>query len=182
MVKLTVLDLNTTNTEVNRPLARGFVVLKHGVNLPDPRALVTDPKDPRYGLRCTQHRLHDIDREQGTAVCAWCGSVDIVGKARPMCGPEHRRRDKADKKRKAPNGHNEGTRADREQAIVVQGGRCLICLKPIDTHTAQWDHDHKTGAFRGYLCGRCNTGLGQFQDNTEYLERAIDYLHGKAMN
>lgn len=32
----------------------------------------------------------------------------------------------------------------------------------------QMDHCHDTGAFRGYLCKRCNTGTGLIGDNEEY--------------
>lgn len=39
------------------------------------------------------------------------------------------------------------------------------------------DHDHATGAFRGWLCTRCNIGLGTLGDTLEGLQRARDYLH-----
>lgn len=38
------------------------------------------------------------------------------------------------------------------------------------------DHDHKTGAFRGWLCGNCNRALGLFQNSVELLGEAIQYL------
>ena len=39
-----------------------------------------------------------------------------------------------------------------------------------------YDHDHKTGEFRGWLCIRCNTALGLVKDNTETLMALIEYV------
>ena len=71
-----------------------------------------------------------------------------------------------------------------EQEVMLrnQNGKCKICGKGIylfgDTksNTAHVDHDHKTGKVRGLLCQECNTGLGKFCDNIEYLKNAIKYL------
>jgi hypothetical protein len=38
------------------------------------------------------------------------------------------------------------------------------------------DHDHKTGAFRGWLCDPCNLSIGQLGDTIESLESALAYL------
>lgn len=40
-----------------------------------------------------------------------------------------------------------------------------------------YDHDHKTGEFRGWLCGRCNVALGMVKDNTGILLALVDYLN-----
>ncbi len=39
-----------------------------------------------------------------------------------------------------------------------------------------YDHDHKTGKFRGWICCTCNFGIGHFKDSIEILEKAINYL------
>jgi len=51
---------------------------------------------------------------------------------------------------------------------------CPICLRP----DQQWclDHDHKTNSFRGWLCQKCNRGLGNFDDDLGRMNRAIKYL------
>lgn len=56
-----------------------------------------------------------------------------------------------------------------------QGGRCLICKESYDDLVV--DHCHTTGAVRGLLCSRCNSGLGFFKDNKDSLANAIDYLN-----
>jgi hypothetical protein len=60
-----------------------------------------------------------------------------------------------------------------------QGGRCKICNIEEKHSTRQAlcvDHDHDTGAVRGLLCGRCNVGLGMFQDSSEFIIKAATYL------
>jgi hypothetical protein len=59
--------------------------------------------------------------------------------------------------------------------IVQQKGLCLICRA---APPAAVDHDHVTGRVRGILCGDCNTGMGQLDDNPWLLRRAIEYLAG----
>jgi hypothetical protein len=56
---------------------------------------------------------------------------------------------------------------------------CPICEKgsiPGVTANLVRDHNHETGKARDWLCDSCNTGLGRFKDNIEFIEKAISYL------
>lgn len=58
--------------------------------------------------------------------------------------------------------------------LKKQKGRCAICRrKPQVFHV---DHNHKTGRFRGMLCGPCNRGLGLFSDRLDVLQAATAYI------
>lgn len=50
---------------------------------------------------------------------------------------------------------------------------CEICLSPEKTY---FDHCHKTGKFRGWICRRCHLTLGALKDDVRILELLIDYL------
>lgn len=68
------------------------------------------------------------------------------------------------------------------QLFTEQTGSCALC----DKHQSEQrkamavDHDHKTGEIRALLCHNCNVGLGNFQDNQDLLQKAINYLNKQA--
>jgi hypothetical protein len=41
------------------------------------------------------------------------------------------------------------------------------------------DHDHSNDKFRGWLCSRCNEGLGKLGDNLDGIIKATNYLLSK---
>lgn len=60
------------------------------------------------------------------------------------------------------------------------GTPCELCGTHM-THTPgpscmTFDHDPETGTFRGWICSKCNTGLGALGDNVSGLATAILYL------
>lgn len=63
-----------------------------------------------------------------------------------------------------------------ESLRSLHAGRCAICGGHRGTKALCVDHCHATGQVRGLLCNPCNRGIGFFEDNLEYLQRAIDYL------
>lgn len=66
-----------------------------------------------------------------------------------------------------------------------QQGRCGLCGQvPANTQHAKLlpDHNHKTGKFRGVICGQCNRGLGLLGDTLEQIRLALAYLeHGESL-
>ena len=62
-----------------------------------------------------------------------------------------------------------------------QGDGCGICKAPTPGGRTKFfavDHCHTTGKVRGLLCTKCNRGLGLFNDNTDKLLNAVNYLKG----
>ena len=55
---------------------------------------------------------------------------------------------------------------------------CENCGGPPGKRAMSLDHSHETGAFRGWLCSKCNTAIGSLGDTIAGLERAIRYLRG----
>lgn len=54
---------------------------------------------------------------------------------------------------------------------------CEICgYKPEDGKILFFDHCHKSGKFRGWLCRKCNLALGYVNDDIKRLESLIRYL------
>lgn len=63
--------------------------------------------------------------------------------------------------------------------LQEQGPRCAICSVEADTlPPSKWhlDHDHETGALRGFLCHHCNLLLGHARDDASVLRAAAAYL------
>ena len=74
-----------------------------------------------------------------------------------------------------------------EEILRAQDNRCALCGsdEPGGTRVNRHfhvDHCHETGATRGLLCQRCNTGLGLLGDNLSGLMQAVRYLHTANIN
>lgn len=68
---------------------------------------------------------------------------------------------------------------DYNTMLTEQNNSCAICKSTSAGRGHKHfsvDHDHITGKVRGLLCHNCNTGLGQFKDNTQLLTEAVNYL------
>jgi hypothetical protein len=77
------------------------------------------------------------------------------------------------------------TLADAMSILKKQDGKCGICGLAIEMGSkTHLDHDHVTDQVRGFLCQKCNHGIGLFNDSTDVLQSAILYLnkHAKKEN
>lgn len=62
--------------------------------------------------------------------------------------------------------------------LAAHDGFCGICRTELNdaTNKPVLDHDHTTGAVRGFLCNHCNAGIGWFKENAQSLRDAAVYL------
>lgn len=73
---------------------------------------------------------------------------------------------------------NYNINADQYDSILKEQNEvCAICQKEeLCNRLLAVDHCHTTKKVRGLLCTNCNMAIGKFQDNIEYLKRAVEYL------
>jgi hypothetical protein len=84
-------------------------------------------------------------------------------------------------------GHKKVIAALRKRHIYPQSKdyECPICERKMDEINkynqkllGTWvlDHCHVTNTFRGYICKRCNDGLGGFRDRVTTIDSAAKYM------
>lgn len=149
------------------------------------------PRTTADGRRCSKCHERKPPSEFGVCksepdglhtYCRPCGNAKAVAfsKALPVEVRYHRGR-KSNLKR-----HYGLTIETYEALLSAQGHACAICRDPVKDcmpgeglrgRSATVDHDHDTGAVRGILCVKCNSGLGQFRDDENFLRAAISYLN-----
>ena len=67
---------------------------------------------------------------------------------------------------------------EAQELAAKQGNRCAICKVEASVSPLYIDHNHKNNELRGLLCHECNSGIAYFDENTEFLARAMIYLIG----
>lgn len=90
--------------------------------------------------------------------CARCGATERM-KANDRCAPCNRRYVSQNKQ------HSLARDAKR-------GHACAVCEDPMESPC----YDELDGTFRGWLCMRCNLGIGQFRDSPKLLLAAARYV------
>lgn len=66
-----------------------------------------------------------------------------------------------------------------EQMYAEANGRCQVCGTPEEDLNKRLavDHCHGTGKVRGLLCSKCNTALGQLDDDLNKISSLYSYLY-----
>ena len=63
-----------------------------------------------------------------------------------------------------------------ELPLYPKPDTCECCGDQPKGRSLHADHDHATKKFRGWLCHRCNTGIGSLGDSVGGVEQALAYL------
>lgn len=69
-----------------------------------------------------------------------------------------------------------------KEMFLSQNGTCFICKQPETLKDKRGirslavDHDHSNGQVRSLLCSKCNRGIGCFNDNSELMIQASQYV------
>ena len=75
--------------------------------------------------------------------------------------------------------YNRKQRQEHDTRIheVPLTAKCMICGRKFGVNLVpHYDHCHRTGQHRGWLCRACNHMLGNANDSIERLLNAIEYL------
>ena len=114
-------------------------------------------------------------------VCIKCGIRQPISKFSVMKAGEIKRTC-----RSCRRGHRQVIQKLRsENEYPNQDYSCAICNRTLDElskfgqiRLKSWvlDHCHDTNTFRGWICHKCNTGLGGFSDSLTILKKAVIYL------
>lgn len=122
-----------------------------------------------------------IGQDNTMKTCSKCKETKSLDDYSPSGGGTYKRSEC----RKCSNKLSKERKALRKEfGLPSAGYACPICQR-VESEVATdggnagaWvvDHNHADGSFRGWLCHKCNRGLGAFEDQTERLIRAIHYL------
>lgn len=103
-------------------------------------------------------------------VCSYCG----IKKDLKHFGKQATAKDKKDHRCNRCKNNQSKLRGKLRRSAPAKPTVCNCCSK--EYHLMCLDHDHLTNKFRGWLCHKCNSGIGHLGDNIEGLEKALAYL------
>jgi hypothetical protein len=132
-------------------------------------------------------REHIAERNTSSGTCSEC--ITLANKIFSSLYPEKKKEKnlayRLKKKREYAENPEKFRKARSESFYRTKGfpvatrprpELCECCQKPSTSKALALDHCHKTGVFRGWLCLKCNLGIGSLGDNFSGMLKAIRYL------
>jgi len=110
------------------------------------------------------------DSNEASKICLYC-NID-----KPLHGyPKHSLyKDNLDTRCRDCVKEQAKIRKDLHKIAPPKPERCECCGEVPRKWTL--DHDHDTLKIRGWICDRCNTGIGKLGDDVDGLLKALAYL------
>lgn len=135
-------------------------------------------------IRSGFHRVQHKYVRDGLALCKRCGRKQPKDEFPYLSDGNYLCRECLLQKGRDAQARRQGCDTEQYQTLLDrQDGKCAICGVSEGHRSCRGtscrlaiDHDHRTGAIRGLLCGNCNRGLGRFKDSIAILESALRYL------
>lgn len=114
-------------------------------------------------------------KKDGRKACRICDNIDAKLRARSKSGTEEGKKAKKNNALRSSYGI---TLEDYNKLLEKQNYKCAICNRHQNEFTRKFavDHCHITDKVRGLLCGNCNIGIGNLQDDINIIENALKYL------
>jgi Recombination endonuclease VII len=141
--------------------------------------------DPEYRKhRLAQNRAwakRNRKKLNAKARSRWATDVDFRNRVlakhhlRWATDPDYRKRSKEQSRASKLKCAYGMTIEEYNALFAKQKGRCLICEKK-SKRTLHVDHCHRRNVVRWLSCGKCNRGLGFFDDDPRVLRRAAACL------
>jgi hypothetical protein len=124
-------------------------------------------------------RGHLAERMCSTKACVACLKLSQKIYRRTPNGKKYKARAIKRWRKKNPKRVREIAR--KAQGLPVptrpEPEHCESCgVSPPEGHVLCLDHDHCSGKFRGWLCKKCNRGIGILGDTLARVEQAAVYL------
>ena len=126
---------------------------------------------------CIQHANKFTIEER---FCVVCSNTFEGTRSSLYCSDECQKKANFENSLDLPFGKSRGVKNITNRQVLELKSKtecCMICDTKFKNDADKFlDHCHDTGEARGILCKNCNTALGMFFDNKEYLRNSIKYL------
>lgn len=109
--------------------------------------------------------------------CATCTNLSsLASHHKRMLNDQNYREKRRERSLRNRYKYKYGITIEQKQTMLdSQFGRCEICNNEIVFSQAKVDHNHTTGAVRGILCNKCNSGLG-YLESKDFIKKARKYI------